>query len=71
MRQQFGRSVGDLILNEKLRTAQEMLSQTHLPLTLVAERAGFNCQEYLNQIFKKHLGTTPRRYRLNNQAYRL
>jgi LacI family transcriptional regulator len=63
-RQKLNRTVGDVILNEKLRTAREMLSETELSLSLVAERSGFNCQEYMNHIFKKHLQTTPRRYRL-------
>lgn len=66
VRRQFDRSVGDLVLNEKLRTAQEMLTHTELPLAIVAERSGFNSQEYMNQIFKKHLKTTPRRYRLGH-----
>lgn len=63
-RQKLKRTVGEVILNEKLRTAREMLSGTELPISLVAERSGFNCQEYMNHIFKKHLHTTPRKYRL-------
>lgn len=63
-RAKLKRTVGEVILNEKLRSAREMLSETELPLALVAERSGFNCQEYMNHIFKKHLETTPRKYRL-------
>ena len=63
-REKLNRTVGDVILNEKLRSAREMLSETELPISLVAERSGFNCQEYMNHIFKKHLETTPRKYRL-------
>lgn len=63
-RQKLNRTVGDVILNEKLRTAREMLAETELSISLVAERSGFNCQEYMNHIFKKHLQTTPRQYRL-------
>ena len=62
-REKLNRTVGDVILNEKLRTAREMLRDTELPISLVAERSGFNCQEYMNHIFKKHLQTTPRKYR--------
>ncbi|MGJ8677246.1 MAG: substrate-binding domain-containing protein [Akkermansiaceae bacterium] len=63
-RQQLNRTVGDIIMNEKLRLAREMLSQTNLPISQIAERSGFNCQEYMNHVFKMHLNTTPRRYRL-------
>lgn len=64
-RNQLNRTVGDIILNEKLRSAREMLTNTTLPISIVAERSGFNCQEYMNHIFKRHLKTTPRKYRLN------
>jgi LacI family transcriptional regulator len=63
-RQKLNRTVGEVILHEKLRIARGMLSDTELPISLVAERCGFNCQEYMNHIFKKHLHTTPRKYRL-------
>ena len=63
-REKLNRTVGDVILNEKLRSAREMLTETELPISLIAERSGFNCQEYMNHIFKKHLETTPRKYRL-------
>ena len=63
-RQKLNRTVGEVILNEKLRIAREMLTNTEIPISLVAERSGFNCKEYMNHIFKKHLHTTPRKYRL-------
>jgi LacI family transcriptional regulator len=63
-RGKLNRTVGDVILNEKLRSAREMLTETELSISLIAERSGFNCQEYMNHIFKKHLETTPRKYRL-------
>lgn len=63
-RKQFDRTVGDAILKEKLRIAGEMLRNTKLPLAQVAELSGFNCQEYMNHIFKLHLKTTPKKYRL-------
>jgi len=63
-RKQFDRTVGDAILHEKLLIAGEMLSNTKLPISEVAVLSGFNCQEYMNHIFKTHLKTTPKRYRL-------
>ena len=33
--------------------------KTDLPLTLVAERAGFKHQEYMGAVFKARLGKTP------------
>ncbi|MGJ8642113.1 MAG: substrate-binding domain-containing protein [Luteolibacter sp.] len=57
------RTVGEILLAEKLRLAREMLTHTELSLTMVAERSGFGRQEYMNLIFKKHLKTTPAKYR--------
>ncbi|MEX0324974.1 MAG: substrate-binding domain-containing protein [Puniceicoccaceae bacterium] len=64
----LGRTVGDSLLAMKLRRARDMLSFTELPLAEVAERSGFNYQEYLTYVFKKHLDTTPARYRATTRA---
>lgn len=62
-REQLGRSIGDMLLDVKLKRARDMLTFTDLPLIDVAERSGFNYQEYLTFVFKKHLDTTPAQYR--------
>jgi LacI family transcriptional regulator len=65
---QLGQTVGEAILTVKLRRARDLLTFTDLPLIDVAERSGFNYQEYLSTIFKKHLGTTPAQYRVKTKA---
>lgn len=65
VRAKFNRSVGDLILAEKLRLSREMLSNTTLPISEIADRCGFSSQEYLTRVFKTHLKTTPKKYRLS------
>jgi LacI family transcriptional regulator len=67
-REHLGRTVGEAILAVKLRRARDMLTFTDLPLIDVAERSGFNYQEYLTYIFKKHLDTTPVRYRAKTNS---
>ncbi|NWK55524.1 XylR family transcriptional regulator [Verrucomicrobiaceae bacterium N1E253] len=62
-RQRFNRTVGEVILSEKLRISRDLLAHTQLSLAEVAERSGFNCQEYMTSIFRKHLQTTPRKFR--------
>lgn len=58
-----GSTVAETIFQVKLRRAQNLLIHTRLPLSEVAERAGFNHQEYLNDVFRRHLRTTPSRFR--------
>jgi LacI family transcriptional regulator len=60
---QLGRTVGSVILSVKLQRARDMLAFTKLSIPEIAERSGFNYQEYLNYIFRKHLGTTPAVFR--------
>ncbi|MEX0321915.1 MAG: XylR family transcriptional regulator [Puniceicoccaceae bacterium] len=64
---QLGRTVGDAILAIKMRRARDLLTFTDLPLIDVAERSGFNYQEYLSTVFKKHLDTTPAQYRADTK----
>lgn len=62
------RTIGEILLAEKLRLSREMLGDTGLSLPEVAERSGFGTQEYMNLIFRKHLKTTPGKYRKPSPA---
>ena len=55
---------GEAAITTASATGTIQNDDTELSISLVAERSGFNCQEYMNHIFKKHLQTTPRKYRL-------
>jgi LacI family transcriptional regulator len=58
-RARLNRSIHQAILAAKLKTAQELLTKTTLPLAAVAERTGFKHQEYMGAVFKTRLGKTP------------
>ena len=62
-RRQLGRTVGEALLAVRLRRARDLLTLTDLPLLDVAERSGFNYQEYLVQVFQRHFKITPARFR--------
>lgn len=57
------RTVHQEILNVRLNRARDLLVDTRLSLVEVAERAGFNHQEYMGAVFRRRLRTTPARYR--------
>ena len=59
----LGRSPKEEILRVRLDRAKQLLAQTEIPLSLVAERIGIEHAEYLNVIFKKKTGLTPGQYR--------
>ncbi|MCR8631212.1 AraC family transcriptional regulator [Paenibacillus radicis (ex Xue et al. 2023)] len=52
----------DYLTNIRLATAKQLLRESELKITEVAERVGYQ-QSYFNRIFKKYEGVTPSQYR--------
>lgn len=59
----FGHSPHDAIQRVRLRRAEELLKETDLPLTVIADRAGFIHAEYFSVVFKKWKGIAPSQFR--------
>lgn len=64
----LGRTPHEEIARIRLERAKELLRETDLPLTIVAERSGFNHVEYLSTQFKKETGIPPSHYRKQHQS---
>lgn len=62
----FGRTPHEEILRAQLSRVQRLLLETDLPLSEIAERAGFAHVEYLSVVFKKHTGMPPGKFRAAN-----
>lgn len=62
-RMETGHSIQEEIINTRLKRAMDLLAKTDLPLIDVADRSGFNHQEYLGAVLKAHFGKTPAEYR--------
>lgn len=62
-RKLLGRSPHEEILHLRLSRVQQLLSETDLPLYVIAERTGFEHVEYLSVAFKRETGMTPRAFR--------
>jgi YesN/AraC family two-component response regulator len=52
----------DYLTNIRLATAKQLLRESELKITEVAEKVGYQ-QSYFNRIFKKYEGVTPSHYR--------
>lgn len=63
-----GRSIHDEIQQARLDRARRLLLETDLPLPTVAEASGFNTPSYLAQVFRRHVGMTPARYRRQSRG---
>lgn len=62
-RRELQRTVHDEILRYKLDRARALLQDGELTGADIAERTGFGSVQYLNAVFKRELGCTPREYR--------
>jgi AraC family transcriptional regulator len=62
-RQTTGESPHQFVLRQRIERAQRLLKETDIPLAHVAIESGFADQSHLTQVFKRHLGLTPRAYR--------
>jgi AraC family transcriptional regulator len=51
------------VIQSRLERAKRLLRQTHQPLALIAQEAGFADQSHLTQMFRREMGVTPGRFR--------
>ena len=59
----FGHSPHEAILRIRLRRAEELLKESDLPLSMIADRSGFVHTEYFSVAFKRWHGVSPSLYR--------
>ncbi|MDD2598850.1 MAG: DNA-binding transcriptional regulator [Kiritimatiellae bacterium] len=59
----FGRTVHTEVLRTRLNAVKHLLTTTNLPIHKIAEQTGFCHAQYLNNLFKRHEGITPKEFR--------
>ncbi|MBB3129254.1 YesN/AraC family two-component response regulator [Paenibacillus rhizosphaerae] len=52
----------------RIQKAKELLLQTKLPVSEIAERVGYQTTKYFNKVFKDYEGSSPGAYRKGGQA---
>jgi AraC family transcriptional regulator len=62
-RARYGVSVGEYGRRIRLAWAATEIVRGDAPLAAVAAEAGFADQSHFTRLFKRHIGTTPARYR--------
>jgi LacI family transcriptional regulator len=58
-----GRSINSEIVRLRINRGIELLTETALELKVVAQRAGFGTQSYMNAVFQEKVGRTPGSFR--------
>ncbi len=62
-RQSMGASPHEYLTQRRLEVAKQMLKKTNLPIIDITAEVGFDSQSHFITLFKKHIGTTPLKYR--------
>ncbi len=62
-RETYGISPHNYLLNVRVQKAKQMLWENDFSISEIAEKCGFGCQQYFNEIFKKLTGYSPKKYR--------
>ena len=60
----YGISPHKYLTDVRIAAAKEMLWESTIPLAEIAEKCGFGSQQYFNDTFKKTVGISPGRYRV-------
>ncbi len=63
-----GASPLEYIMRIRIEKAMHYLVYTDLPITEIAEITGFSSQNYFGRMFKKHTGTTPKKFAAENRT---
>ena len=59
------------ILELRLRKAKQLLSDTSLPVSVIAEASGFSCVYHFSRAFKEKVGMTPTEFANHNRSYEI
>jgi AraC family transcriptional regulator len=51
------------VMQRRLERAKRLLRQSHRPIAMIAQEAGFADQSHLTQVFHREMGVTPGRFR--------
>jgi len=72
MGQQFIKAMNDTFSNylniKRIEKAKELITTTDLPLQEIAIRVGYHNQSYFNNMFKKHTGGYPTKYKITARS---
>ena len=66
----FGKGFKELLLEERMRRAIDLITKTDKPIGSIIESVGYENESYFHKEFKKHTGTTPLKLRRQHRPKR-
>lgn len=67
-RRETGLSFKDFVLQEKMKRAAGLLSDTKMPVGLIASRVGFDNFSHFSQTFRGYYKMSPQEYRQKHET---
>lgn len=64
----FGKGFKELLLEERMRRAIELITKTDTPIGVIIDGIGYENESYFHREFKKHTGMTPLKLRKQGKA---
>ncbi len=68
-KQVVGRTPKAEIVRVQIETARQLLVDTDLPIAEIAALTGFSESKYFIAVFDRHMGATPRSFRVKNGRF--
>ncbi len=62
-REHVGRGIAEEVTREKMKLVGELLIETKLSLSEIADATGYSTVQYMHRVFRNFYGTTPKRFR--------
>lgn len=63
-KQEIGNSMINYVIRKRMETAKELLEHSSLTVSAIGLRVGYTDQNYFSLMFKRYVGVSPSRYRL-------
>ncbi|MCQ6562648.1 response regulator transcription factor [Paenibacillus mendelii] len=63
-----GKPFNEYVRDQRIAKAEELLSQTSIPIIRIAEKIGYPNEKYFSRLFREQIGLTPSEYRQQRQA---
>jgi len=64
----LGRTPKSEIMRVQLERARQLLTETDMPLSTIAEKTGFSQSKYFCEVFRKKVGVTPGKFRKQDRG---
>ena len=59
IKRMFSKSFGELLIDERLKKADELITSTNMPIGEIIRSVGYENESYFHREYKKRFGLTP------------